>query len=123
MFINVSNHPSELWSTQQKKAAEEYGKILDLPFPAIPASADTDDVCIMAEEYCKKILGYEKPVVMVQGEFVFTYILVNKLREAGIRTVAACSERVSEETIDADGKSVKKSVFRFIRFRDFYRFC
>ncbi len=34
-FVNFSNHPSGGWSELQKNAAEEYGTIIDIPFPAV----------------------------------------------------------------------------------------
>ena len=33
MFVNFSNHPSSLWSENQRKEAEKYGEIVDLKFP------------------------------------------------------------------------------------------
>ena len=35
MFINFTNHPSTQWSAEQKAAAQVYGKVIDLAFPAI----------------------------------------------------------------------------------------
>ena len=35
MLINFTNHPSALWSAEQKAAAQVYGKVIDLAFPAI----------------------------------------------------------------------------------------
>ena len=120
MFINISNHPSVRWSRQQRLAAEEYGEIVDLSFPAIPAVADTKEVADIVNVYFQKVREYNTCVVMVQGEFVFTHLLVSMLHDAGIRSVAACTERVVEEAIDEEGNVVKKSEFRFIRFRDYY---
>ena len=120
MFINISNHPSIKWNTSQRDAASQYGDIIDIGFPSIPAAFDTGEIVPIVEEYYSRILNYKDPVVMIQGEFVFTYLLVKKLEAAGIRAVAACSERVAEETIDREGNAVKQSVFRFVRFRDFY---
>ena len=40
MFINLSNHPSLKWNEDQKKAALEMGgRIIDMPFPPVPADA------------------------------------------------------------------------------------
>ena len=35
MFVNFSNHPSSLWSENQRKEAEKYGEIVDLKFPSV----------------------------------------------------------------------------------------
>ncbi|MBK8390607.1 MAG: hypothetical protein IPL23_15555 [Saprospiraceae bacterium] len=32
MLINLSNHPSANWSTNQITAASKYGDIIDIPF-------------------------------------------------------------------------------------------
>ena len=40
MFINYSSHPYAQWSAEQKAAAQVYGKVIDLAFPAIDPAAD-----------------------------------------------------------------------------------
>lgn len=40
MFINFSNHPYALWSAEQQAAAQRYGTVVDLAFPAIDPAAD-----------------------------------------------------------------------------------
>lgn len=40
MFINFSNHPHALWSAEQQAAAQRYGTVVDLAFPAIDPAAD-----------------------------------------------------------------------------------
>ena len=57
MLANFSNHPSAVWSAEQKSAAAEYGEIRDLTFPAVPAGADTADVSALADECCREILA------------------------------------------------------------------
>lgn len=39
-FVNFTNHPSEYWEEKQLKEALKYGKIYDLPFPAIDPWGD-----------------------------------------------------------------------------------
>ena len=35
VFVNFSNHPSLRWSDEQLKVArQQYGEIIDVPFPA-----------------------------------------------------------------------------------------
>lgn len=51
MFINVSNHPSGKWGTDQHRAAAQYGEIVDLPFPAIEPTLDREAVKALAEDY------------------------------------------------------------------------
>ena len=35
IFVNHTNHPSARWSAEQISAAQVYGEILDMPFPAV----------------------------------------------------------------------------------------
>ena len=93
MFLNISNHKSENWSVNQINEAEKYGKIIDIPFPAVNPRESDEYMDDLVDEYYQKVMEYEKPTVMVQGEFVFTYRLVNQLKQAGIKVVASCSER------------------------------
>lgn len=36
LFVNCSNHASTAWSAAQKAAAEAYGEVVDVKFPAVP---------------------------------------------------------------------------------------
>lgn len=49
------------------------------------------------------------------GEMTFTYALVKRLKEAGIRCVASTTKRICTE--NADGS--RTSQFNFVRFRDY----
>lgn len=120
IFINLSNHPSSQWSEAQLAAARKIGKITDIQFPAIDPDDSPEKIQTMAQSLFKFLRALGKPVVMVQGEFTFTYQLVRLLQEAGIRAVVSCSRRVSEEYVDEKGATVKVSSFRFEGFRDYY---
>jgi len=127
MLINLSNHPSHLWSEEQTKAAQEqYGEIVDLPFPQIAPNADIDSVLELADEYVKKCLemmhytdvhtfDHKKNMVHVMGEMTFTYNVVRYLSHHAIRAVASTTERIS----DVDDNGVKTSVFKFMQFRGY----
>ena len=119
-FINLSNHPSSQWSDDQLAAARKLGKIVDMNFPPIDPQTSPEKIQNYAKSTFSLIRALGKPVVMVQGEFTFTYQLVRLLQEAGIRAVVSCSERVSEEYVDENGATVKISSFRFEGFRDYY---
>ena len=56
------------------------------------------------------------------GEFTFTFMLVDKLLSDGVKVIASCSKRVTEEKKNGDGSSEKRSVFRFERFREYEYF-
>ncbi len=120
MLINYSNHSSQQWSISQRTAAEKYGEIIDIPFPAIPAAASSQDVKDLAAREAEKVSELQPTAVMCQGEFVFCFEFVRILKEKGILCLVACSDRVSEETAGEDGGSrIKTSVFRFVRFREY----
>lgn len=119
IFINLSNHPSHLWGVEQRQTAESVGRIVDIPFPEVPADASSESVKEMAAAMCGVIMKYSYPVVMVQGEFTLTYHIVERLKAKGIRVVASCSKREAMETVQPDGSSVKNSTFRFVQFRDY----
>lgn len=117
MFVNLSNHPSAIWDEAQRKAAEEYGRILDIPFPSIPPEWDAHDVEELVRIYVAKIddligKGEENSVIHVVGEIVFTFQLVTVLLNKGYRVVASTTERSTKFV----GKE-KRSVFKFVDFR------
>ena len=119
VFINHTNHPSSRWEEGQRQAAEAYGTIDDLPFPAIPADGTEEEVRRLAEENAHAILAYRPSAVLVQGEFSYTFALVSILKEAGIPTLSACSERHVTERTDENGETVRESRFAFRRFRSY----
>jgi len=117
MFINFSNHPYALWSAEQQAAAQRYGTVVDLAFPAIdPAAAETA-LDSLATVYADHILHLNPDAVLCQGECTFVYRVVQRLEAAGIPTLAACSRRKSQETTCPDGSTLKRSIFAFAGFR------
>lgn len=119
VFINLTNHPSSKWSEKQLAAAKEYGEVIDIPFPVIDPYADSAEIDRAVDEYFSKITKYDSPTVLIQGEFIFTYRMISRLKENGIKTVAGCSIRQSSEVIDADGVTNKKVRFDFIAFKEY----
>lgn len=117
MFVNYTNHPSAAWSPLQLSAARQYGEITDLIFPNVPPDVDEKELDILAENEFRRIISCRPEAVLCQGEMTLTYRIVRLLSQAGIPALAACSERVEEERITADGSTRKMSVFAFRRFR------
>lgn len=120
MFINISNHNSEKWTNKQKKEAKVFGEIVDLGFPAIAPSMN-EEIDVLVSEYIEKVRNLTnnmmaENVIMVQGEFTFTYRLVSSLKNAGFVVVCACTERKAVETVDGE-KIIKQSIFEFAGFR------
>ena len=119
-FVNLTNHPAAQWSEAQRRAAEEYGPILELPFPAVPETADLSLVSKLAALYFRRLRVVENPVVLVQGEAVFTYILVRLLEQARIPALACVSRRCVQETLLPDGTTEKLAVYSFAGFRPYW---
>jgi len=136
LFLNISNHPSNKWSEEQKSAAlklvadEEAcwdGMIIDIPFPAVSPNIGGDDIAKMADEvidlirrhFTKEIIQrlltepLPSPVIHVMGEMGLTFYLVDKLRALGFPCAHSTTERVVEEKPDG----TKVSQFRFVKFR------
>ena len=91
-LINLTNHRSSKWSPKQISEAEKLGEITDMPFPEVDPFGSSEYIDELVEENFLKIKEYDQPVVLVQGEYLFTYRLVNKLKSAGIKAIAGCSE-------------------------------
>lgn len=117
MFVNLSNHPSMKWSRKQLEEAKKYGEIIDIDFPQIAPNLSEEELEKLVDQYEKKIAVLDEPVVMLQGEYVFTYRLVERLKEAGILVLASCTERKVFERCDEAGKVTKTAVFEFVGFR------
>ena len=119
MLINISNHASSKWNEKQLAAASEYGEIVDIPFPEVDPYGSSEYIDDLVQEYYNRILEFSDPVVMLQGEFIFTFRLANQLKKAGIKVIASCSERRTIEYIDKNGFTTRKSEFEFVQFKEY----
>ncbi|SUP43080.1 hypothetical protein [Veillonella criceti] len=118
LFINHSNHPSDNWSEKQRAEAEKVGAIKDILFPNINPQATLDEVKQLVSIYCAEIRKLEPSVVLCQGEFTYTFHMVNSLKALEIPVVAACSERCVKERMDSKG--VHKDIYyEFEQFREY----
>ena len=118
-FLNFSNHTSSNWSESQRAAAESYGTIEDMSFPPIDSRMTEEEVLELVSRYLGKIKEMNPAAVMCQGEFTFTFALVNELIDAGIKCVAACSRRMVKEYPQEDGTVRKEVKFEFDGFREY----
>ena len=76
----------------------------------------------IAGEIADKVMsatGSGEDAVLVQGEFTCVYHIVSILKEKGIKVVAATTERENVEETDVTGATVKRVLFRFVRFREY----
>lgn len=118
-FINFSNHSSSNWSNKQIIESSKYGEIVDIPFPMVEENASEEYISNLSDVYCEKILKYENPVVMVQGEFTLSFSVIHRLLSLGVKVVAACSERHTIEKTISETKNEKISVFEFTKYREY----
>ena len=112
MLINCTNHPYARWNTLQRKAAAQYGLVLDMPFPKIEPQYSSDDLRRIVKTYADSIEDRHPDAVLVTGEFSFTFMLVDKLLTDGLKVLCTRSKRLARESINPDGSSEKRTVFR-----------
>lgn len=118
IFVNCSNHSSDSWSAAQKAAAEIYGEIVDIKFPAVPSDPLAYLKPIVDETF-NKIMAYHPVAMMLAGEPVVVARLLRRLQDEEIAVFAAVTDRVSKEVTLPDGTTSKTSVFEFKGFREF----
>ena len=118
-FINYTNHPSINWSEAQLQAAKIYGEIIDMAFPEIDPHWDESQIYSLACNQVKEILALKPKAVLVQGEFTFSYMLISLLLQADIKVLAACSQRCTESVINEKQETIRRSIFKFVRFRQY----
>ena len=102
MLINLSNHPSSQWSEKQLLVAKAYGILVDIQFPVIDETGDEAYITLLANQYAEKIYAMGKPhelTIHLMGEMTFTFALLKKLQEYGIRCVASTSKRIVKEEV------------------------
>ena len=120
-FVNFTNHTSSKWAPSQVEAAEKYGNIVDVPFPAVSPTATKGEIEAMADKAVAEILEQHPDVVMAQGEFTLTFAVVRKLQKAGVRCVVACTRRRTDEEVQrlsAQGLT-REGMFEFMGFREY----
>lgn len=143
ILINISNHPSKDWSTEQKKS---WDNIIDIPFPNVNPFADHLDIYDMAgdlftsivhmlyKNYRKGKRGYtskepEKNIALVKklfrgvtfhvaGELSLFFALCRFIHYHDGIIVIACTERQVTEIIQKDGSVEKRAFFVFRQWRE-----
>ena len=92
----------------------KYGEIIDISFPVVDPQEDEEYINRLAEQYFQQIFSLHPRAVLCQGEFCLSYLVITKLRERGIKVLAACSARIVKEK-----EQKKEVVFSFQRFRQY----
>lgn len=115
MLINLSNNSFSEWPIKQKLTAEQqFGQIIDLPFPPVLKEFDLDQVIKLVEQYVEKCLvlinkndSYSKcnstkasrNAIHIMGEMTFVYQFVKKMSEQGILCLASTSDMNNNEHV------------------------
>ena len=116
MLINLTNHPSDLWTMEQREACAGFDGITDMEFPSVDHARDEDDIARAADDICRRLMGIKgMEAVHVAGEHTLTFAIVARLLKAGIRCLTSTTERNSVDT--PDGRIIK--TFRFVRLEDY----
>ena len=123
LFINVSNHPSALWSENQISAARKLGEVIDIAFPDVDPEYSTKEVMELAKGLYNEITAKmdeeggtpSSTHIHIMGEMTLTYSLVPKLKEAGFDCLAATSKR----NVYYNEKNEKVVDFNFKQFRQY----
>jgi len=127
VFLNLSNHAIAAWPAEQTRAAAALGLgqpvELEGGMPQVPAEADEAVVAALAEDIAVRAVHAGATGAFVAGDFTLTVALVTELRRRGIRCFAAASERAVQEEIGPGGASVRRSIFRFARWREYAPPC
>ena len=119
MLINFSNHPTSEWQQTQIDAANRlYGGVIDIPFPDVDPIAPLPAVESLADSCMRNLMPLiqDNDVVHIMGEMTLTYILVNRLKQSGIKCVASCSERACYPL--GDNEIAKTFIFK--QFRSYF---
>jgi len=125
MLINISNHPSANWSeTQKQSAIEQYGEIMDIPFPHIDPEWTHDQVSDAVTEMFLHLqrmwetgkIDRSKLTMHIMGEMTYCHDLVERFHRSNVLCVASTTKRQVLE--EKDGK--KTLLFDFVRFRRYY---
>ena len=110
-FINMTNHPSAKWSDEQKRAASEYGIVVDYTPPSVSPYANEIEINDLAEEYLQKIIDFsqemEVTAIHAMGEQSFMFAFVKKAQAHGFRCVVSTTVRQPSNH------------FTFYQFRDY----
>jgi hypothetical protein len=119
MLLNLSNHPSSAWSPEQMNAAkEQFGGVIDVPFPNIDPHATSNEIRNLVEDYIEIALVDHGKIkhIHIMGEMTFVHRFVKRVMPDGINCYASTTERTVLE--EADGR--KTVQFKFIQFRRYF---
>lgn len=125
VFVNLSNHPLNLWSAEQVAAARTLGlgEPADPPepMPLVPPEAEEEEVDRLAVRVATAAIRAGAAGAFVASDYGLTLAVVRELQARGVRCFTATTRREVSEAVRPDGALEKRSVFRFVRWREYTR--
>ncbi len=123
LFLNLSNHALAQWSPQQMEAARALGLGEPAepaqPLPHVPPDADGAQVEALAVTIAEDAARAGAAGAFVATDFSLTVALVRELQARGVRCFMTTTNREVSERVRPDGAFEKRSVFRFVRWREY----
>ena len=106
--------PEGMAESLRELQAEEYGSIVDIPFPVVNPKGDTEYIVQLANDCVEKIMRQQPRAVLCQGEFSLAFHVITELKKRNVKVLAACSER----SVETNGNK-KQVIFEFEQFREY----
>lgn len=101
VLLNISNHPSDEWSTEQMQAAlKDYSDVEDFAHPPVSPEMTSDQVLKLALKVNKEVQIMDPAAVHVMGEHTFCYTLVRLLQQDGYVCIASTTIRSVQKIND-----------------------
>lgn len=100
VFVPFANHPSGSWGVAQRRTAQVYGEIIDLPFPDVPPALSTAEVAALASKWAARILAMRPPCILCQGEMTLTARVVRLLQSHSVPAVPPAAPTPMAAPID-----------------------
>lgn len=122
MLLNFTNHPSSEWQKNQLDAAEEFGGVLDFPFPSVEPQASSEDLQLLVARTVKEAMRLKPTAVLLAGDYTMAFMLVDAFLKLGVKVVASTTLRRSGYVVNEDGSVTKTTKFDFVRFREYAYF-
>jgi hypothetical protein len=123
LFLNLSNHALAQWSAEQVDGARALGlgepTEPSRPLPHVPPDADGDAVEALAVTVAEDAVRAGAAAAFVATDFSLTLALVSELQARGVRCFTTTTSRDVSEAVRPDGALERKSVFRFVRWREY----
>ena len=119
-LINISNHPSDGWSYEQKRG---WDKIIDIPFPNVPSSIDGMELLSIENDLWMTINGlfqngeidHSNAYFYIAGDFSLCSILYKEIGWQWL--VFPTTEREVVEEKQEDGSVRRTAIFKFKNWR------